>query len=403
MDFRTGGAAGGAINPPLLKDKMLVKMKDCFLQSACTLFFCWPALFGFAGLAAAANDDIVIGQSAPITGSNADLGQDIRNGALAYFRKVNAHGGIRGHKITLLTLDDHNDAKVAGANAKTLVEKEGAVALFGFASATLSLPAMPTVESAKVPFFAPFTGADTIRKQNNFVYTVRATYADEIEKLVGFWAPIGVNRVAVLHYDDQVGKQNFQTAAKALEKFNKSPVSVAIKRNADLTDADVANIIKANTQIILVTTSYAPIAQMRKKLTEHNNYSMMTSLSFAGAAQIAKALGEMAGGITVAMTVPLPSDRRVAVVAECQDAWREAGMTGQVSPTALEAFIAAKVLVEGMRHIGRDVTRESLQEALSALTKIDVGDFVIQFKPGFHHGGKYVELAVIGQNGMLRQ
>ncbi len=353
--------------------------------------------------ATAGNEDIIVGQSAPITGSNADLGLDIRNGALAYFRKVNAHGGIRGRKITLVTLDDHNDAKTAGTNAKTLVEKDGALALFGFASSTLSLPAMPVVESAKVPFFAPFTGADTIRKQNNFVYTIRATYADEIDKLVGFWAPIGVSRVAVLHYDDQVGKQNFQTAAKALEKFNKVPVSVAIKRNADVTDADVANIIKANTQIILVTTSYSPLAQMRKKLSQQNNYSMMTSLSFAGASQIAKALGEAAGGITVAMTVPLPSDRRVAVVAECQDAWREAGQAGQPSPTALEAYIAAKVLVEGMRHVGRELTRDALQEALSALTKVDVGDFVVQFKPGFHHGGKYVEMAVIGQNGVLRQ
>jgi len=36
---------------------------------------------------------VVIGQSAPVTGANAELGNDIRNGALAYFAKVNAAGG----------------------------------------------------------------------------------------------------------------------------------------------------------------------------------------------------------------------------------------------------------------------------------------------------------------------
>jgi branched-chain amino acid transport system substrate-binding protein len=36
-----------------------------------------------------------------------------------------------------------------------------------------------------MPFFAPFTGADAIRKQNEFVYTIRVTYAEEIEKLIG--------------------------------------------------------------------------------------------------------------------------------------------------------------------------------------------------------------------------
>ena len=51
---------------------------------------------------------IVIGQSAPLTGANAELGNDIRNGALAYFSKVNAAGGVHGRKIELATLDDGN-------------------------------------------------------------------------------------------------------------------------------------------------------------------------------------------------------------------------------------------------------------------------------------------------------
>jgi branched-chain amino acid transport system substrate-binding protein len=383
---------------------MLVIQKSRSIRSTLSALLLCATLSGVASASVpAGSDDIIIGQSAPISGANADLGLDIRNGALAYFHKVNARGGVRGHKISLVTLDDHNDAKQSGLNAKTLVEKNGAVALFGFASSTLSIPAMPTVASAKVPFFAPFTGADTIRKQNDYVYTIRATYADEIDKLVGFWAPLGLSRIAVLHYDDQVGKQNYRTAAKALEAYKKLPISVAIKRNADVSDADVANIIKADPQIILVTTSYAPIAQMQKKLAKLGNYYLVTSLSFAGASQIAKALGESAGGITVALTVPLPSDHKVSVVAECREAWRESGQTGPVSPTALESYIAAKVLVEGIRHAGKEVTRESLQDSLAALTRVDVGGFAVQFKPGFHHGGKFVDIAVIQRNGELSQ
>ena len=57
--------------------------------------------------------EITIGQSTPLTGANADLGNDIRNGALAYFGKVNAAGGINGNKIALVTLDDKNDTKIA--------------------------------------------------------------------------------------------------------------------------------------------------------------------------------------------------------------------------------------------------------------------------------------------------
>src|SRR5436190_12345049 len=103
---------------------------------------------------------LVIGQSAPLTGANAELGNDIRNGALAYFAKVNAAGGVHGRKIELNTLDDGNQVPRAEANTKKLVEETGVFALYGYASATLSRPALPTVEKHGVPFLGPFTGAD---------------------------------------------------------------------------------------------------------------------------------------------------------------------------------------------------------------------------------------------------
>jgi ABC-type branched-subunit amino acid transport system substrate-binding protein len=350
----------------------------------------------------AATAGIIIGQSAPLTGANAELGNDIRNGALAYFKKINDAGGINGSAIELITLDDKNEAKQSGENARELIQKKGAVALFGFASSTLSVPAMPAVAAAKVPFFAPFTGADAIRKQNEFVYTIRATYAEEIETLIGFWAPLGVTQVAVLHYDDDIGRQNFATAATVLAKFRKQPTSIAIKRNADLKPESINAIIAANPQIVLATTLYAPVAQMVKQLKTMKRPYSVTSLSFAGASQIAKALGPDAAGITVALTVPAPNQLQVPVVQECADAWRAAGQSESMSVTALEACIAAKVLVEGMKRAGREVTRESLHKALSALGRVDVGGVMIAFKPGFRHGGTYVDIAVIRLNGELR-
>ena len=354
-------------------------------------------------LAAAANaTDIMIGQSTPLTGANADLGKDIRNGALAYFEKINATGGVNGNKIKLTTLDDKNDTKLSAANTQKLLNENKVVALFGYASSTLSIPAMPMVKETRVPFFAPFTGADAIRKQNDFVYTVRATYADEIDKIINFWGNLGSTRVTVLHYDDAVGKQNFETVAKTLQKFNKTPTSISIKRNADLPDDIVKLIAASDPQIILVTTLYAPTAQMVTKLRAANLPYLVTSLSFVGASQLAKALGVDAAGISVALTVPTAKSLNVPVVKECVEAWAALGQKETMTVTAIESCIAAKILVEGMRKAGKEVTRESLQKSLSAMGRVDVGGHVVEFKPGFHHGGKFVDIAVILANGELR-
>jgi ABC-type branched-subunit amino acid transport system substrate-binding protein len=346
--------------------------------------------------------DVVVGQSAPLSGGNAELGNDIRNGALAYFKKVNDAGGVGGNKIKLVTLDDKNDIKLAGENTQKLVNDENVVALFGYASSTLSIPAMPVVAEKKVPFFAPFTGADTIRKQNEYVYTVRATYADEIEKIINFWGNLGNTKVTVLHYDDPVGKQNFETVATVLQKFGRKPVSVAIKRNAEVTDANVKDVMASEPNVLVVTTLYAPAAQMIKKLKSNGRAYMVTSLSFAGASQLAKALGPDATGVSVALTVPAPRST-VPVVRECSDAWTAAGQKDAMSVTALESCIAAKVLVEGMKRAGKDVTRVSLHRSLSALGRFDTGGYVVDFKPNFRHGGSYVAMALLRPNGEVRE
>jgi ABC-type branched-subunit amino acid transport system substrate-binding protein len=88
---------------------------------------------------------ILIGQSSPFSGSNKELGDDIREGLQAYFKQVNEAGGVHGRTIELIALDDGNDAKRAGDNGRILIDQRGVLALIGYASATLSLPALPYV------------------------------------------------------------------------------------------------------------------------------------------------------------------------------------------------------------------------------------------------------------------
>ena len=141
---------------------------------------------------------------------------------------------------------------------------------------------------------------------------------------------------------------------------------------------------------------------MVKKLRAANLPYPVTSLSFVGASQLAKALGPEAAGISVALTVPTAKSLNVPVVKECVEAWSALGQQETMSVTAIESCIAAKILVEGIRKAGRDVTRASLQKSLSAMGRIDVGGYVVEFKPGFRHGGKFVDIAVILANGELR-
>ena len=217
-----------------------------------------------SGLTASA---IVIGQSAPLSGANAELGNDIRNGALAYFAKVNQAGGVHGRRIELITLDDANQVPRAEANTRELVEQRGVFALFGYASATLSRPALPIVQQHRVPFLAPFTGADPMRVFNRYVYNMRASYADELEKIVDHFAPLGVRRFAIVHYDDVVGRENLSAVERALKKRDLAAVSVASfkdRANPDIA-AGVKEIAKGSPVVVILTTLYKACADFIKR------------------------------------------------------------------------------------------------------------------------------------------
>ena len=351
--------------------------------------------------AMAANGTIVVGQSAPLTGSNAEIGKDIRDGAIAYFKKVNDAGGINGRQIQLVSVDDKNDRKTAGANANKLVNEQNVVALFGFASATLSLDAMPVVKEKKVPFFAPFTGADAIHKQNSMVFVMRASYADELGKILEHWNSLGADKITVVHYDDEIGNQNFATVERIMKAAGKTATSVKVLRNKDVDKTAIDAIIKSDPHVIVATTLYGTTGQVLKGLREAKRPYNMTSLSFVGPSQLAKAAGPNAYGVSVAGVVPPPTKTLVPVIKECGDAIKKAGIA-ELNYTNLESCIAAKVLVEAMRRSGKEVTRESLYKALASINNYDAGGYLVNFGPEKRHGSNYVELAVISRNGQFR-
>jgi ABC-type branched-subunit amino acid transport system substrate-binding protein len=73
----------------------------------------------------------------------------------------------------------------------------------------------------------------------------------------------------------------------------------------------------------------------------------------------------------------------------------------EYSFTSLEGFIAAKILVEGLKRAGKDLTREKLITALETMSNIDVGGFQVGFSPRNHNASTYVDLTMIGKTGQF--
>jgi branched-chain amino acid transport system substrate-binding protein len=356
-------------------------------------------LAGHAAAQGVTPGQILIGQSAPLSGANAELGKDIRNGAAAYLRKLNDAGGVHGRKVELVSLDDANAVARAEENTKKLLDEHKVFALFGYASATLSRPALPLVAQHKVPFLAPFTGADPMRVFDRHVYNLRASYADELEKIVDHYAPLGVKRFSIVYYDDVVGRENRAAVDRALKKRNYATVSVAALKDRAKPDiaSGVKEVAKGQPDVVILTTLYKASSDFIKEARAFGLGAQMISNSFPGASPLAKELGEQGAGVVVATVVPPFAKASLPIVSEYRAAMDKQFGDKAYSFTSLEAYIGAKVAAEAMRRAGPKLTREGFMKALDGMADYDVGGYLVGFSPTNHNGSSYVELMVIAK------
>lgn len=356
------------------------------------------AAMGVAAETGVTDREILIGQSAAFSGPAAGLGTEMRSGAQLYFDQINEAGGVHGRRIKLVALDDGYEPERAAANTRKLIEGEQVFALFGYVGTPTSMAALPIFTEAKVPFIGPFTGAQSLREPfNRYIFNVRASYFDETEKIVEQLVTTSVKRIAVFYQNDAYGKAGLAGVERAMKKRNLEIVATAtVERNTADVAAAVRTLGAAKPDAIVMVSAYTSIAAFVREMKKAGSAAQFHNVSFVGSKPLAAALGNDGVGVGIAQVVPFPWSGTVPITRDYQQRVKKAGAT-DYSFTELEGYIAARVLVEGLRRAGKDLTRDKLISGLESLSRADVGGFEINFSPTNHNGSTFVDLTIIGR------
>jgi ABC-type branched-subunit amino acid transport system substrate-binding protein len=350
--------------------------------------------------------DIVIGQSVALSGPNADIGRDMRDGALAVFAHANANNLLgAGRKIQLVTLDNANSRQRAVENTQQLLGQYGALALFGYNSATNSLDALPLVAQAETLFFAPFSGSDSLRS-NPQVFTIRASYQDEARKIIEAKRGVGADKAVVLYYDDEVGHSNFDAVSTAFAALGApKPAGVAVKRGMRLDGATVTALMKDSPHYVLVTTQFGTVSDLLRAASQTGTPMSIAALSFVNPDELSESAGDLARGTVVSQIVPSPrisNQVSIPVVKDCAELLL-AFSSAKLNYTSLESCIAAKTLVIALKRAGPKPTRGAILHAMGSLSRVDLGGYSLNFSPTNHNGSTWVELTILARGNRYLQ
>ncbi|HSV54837.1 MAG TPA: ABC transporter substrate-binding protein [Burkholderiaceae bacterium] len=363
----------------------------------------WGACL-LALLAATAQAQIVVGQTAGFTGPVGAGVKETTDGAKLYIESINRKGGVNGQKIELISMDDKFEPKLAAENARVLIEEKNVVALFLNRGTPHTEAIIPLLDKHGVPLVGPSTGAMVLHQPvKKHVFNVRATYQREAEKAITHLASIGITRIAVVHVDDSFGTDGLAGAQKGLAAAKLTPVVLEKYNRAKPDFGPIApKILQADTQAVMMIASGAAVVDGIKAFRAAGSNAQVVTLSNNASGGFIKSLGEHARGVVV--TQVFPSERSVAflMVKEAQDLARAQGQS-EVSPAMLEGFAAAKVLVEALRRAGPKIDRDRVQAALEGIRKFDLGGFEVSYGPDDHTGLDFADLSIISIDGRFRR
>jgi branched-chain amino acid transport system substrate-binding protein len=155
----------------------------------------------------------------PRTGPLAAAAISREDGIKLAVADVNARGGIHGHPVRLVLLDDENKREVAAQRAREVAAENKALVVFGIGTSDTSIAGGAIYKEAKIPAITA-NGATEITKDNpwyfrvypdaNYQSAVLATYAKHV---------LGAKAVRIVADQSAVGQSMVKPFKAAAEKL----------------------------------------------------------------------------------------------------------------------------------------------------------------------------------------
>lgn len=362
-------------------------------------------------------DTIHLGTTTAFNGVNEELGRNMVVGMKTYIMSVNDAGGVHGRQIKLTVLDDRYDPDLALENMEELFELREVFAVIGNVGTPTAKVTAKYASQNRLLFFAPLTGASLLREDppDRYIFNYRASYQDETAALVKYFVEvldIPPPCIAVFAQNDSYGDDGFAGAARALRSYGVQEdeiLRVGYDRNQLNIDDAVNAILDEQNDIraVVMVPTYKVAARLVQRVRSEKPAMIFGSVSFVGSEALAEEFQELGTpygeGVIVTQVVP-PYTSNATGVLKYRTLLKKYYPEYEPGFVSLEGFIAAEILVEGLRRAGPEVTTESVIDALHEINGLDLGiGPSIQFSPSRHQASNQVWGTRLNADGEFEQ
>lgn len=369
----------------------------CFL--ALTLPGALPAMSAEPGVS---DSEILLGMWSPLTGPTALLGTSARDAVQVWASQVNEAGGIHGRKIRLIVYDDNGSPQEALAAVRRLTDQDRVFALVAGSVSGSTLPVIPLINRAKVPFLASISSNRLLLSPfSRYIFRVYANEIDQANGIVDIaLARFGLKRPAMVYTSNDYGVGGHEAVALRLREKGNLQLVAAERYNTGDQDfsAQLLRIKQANPDGIFIWAFAAEAGIIARQARELGITAQLFGGGGTATPLFPKGAGSAGIGFIATYVVPhLPESVAVPAVVRYREALRKvypAGFPpGRPSEYDFAGYGAGKIVEEALRRAARDLTREKFIDAMETLKDLDPGvTFPVTYGKDKHEGTNQVQM-----------
>lgn len=312
---------------------------------------------------------IAIGVAGPITGSQAQTGNDMVDGARLAVMQVNKQGGINGKKIKLIVRDDKADPKEAANVAMYMVAHPEVKAVVGHLNSDCSLRAARIYSLHHMAMVTPVSTSDALTSKGyKNVFRIPIRNSLQGSEAARFILKKGYKHIAVLDDGGAYGAGLAEQFMKVMKETGHQSL-VVLKERYSKEDTDFRPLIqklKAKGVDVVFFGGMYPSAGIFMKQAS----SLGVTFDLVGgdglfAPKLIELGGKALNGHTfVTFIAPLPSDLKHAPKFYTDFKKQFGHLPIVYSPLAYDAAMVIITAMKTLAKEGKPITREGIIEVL---------------------------------------
>ncbi|MDO5714034.1 MAG: ABC transporter substrate-binding protein [Tissierellia bacterium] len=346
--------------------------------------------------------EILVGNSAAVSGAYAPVGAPFNAGIEAYFKMINDEGGVNGRQIKFTHIDDEFDAAKGKAALQTLVNDRKVFAIVGHFGTPVVAATIDDIKDMGVPTVYFATGIRQMYSEHaeggeEVIFPVQPIYLTEggimVARAVGNF---NAKKIGVIYTNDDAGKDMLEGAKKKAEELGVELVDEQVAAGATDVSAAVTAIKNADVDFIIGAAIQGTIGTIVKGLAAQGvNKDVVTTYVNVAPVIAEQIQADINGKFDVYGNGWVNLGEEDGKSLEAYQKWIDPQY--EMNVYAITGWIAGHYFTEGLKAVGdNELTWESYIEAMGNSKVKNPFGGTIDFTEGKRLGTTEMNLSKVG-------